>query len=104
MLVRVFGDKGGRGRNVPLISRTLPEPLVEYRRRRKPKTYLFLSWDLRSGPDRPIAEESVWVACRRARGRDLRHLSPFPFSETRTPSMPRDRGWWARAAGVFEGP
>ena len=65
MMVRVDRGKGGRSRDVPL-SPALLETLREYWRWRKRNDYLFPSRDPRRGPDHPISDKSVWVACREA--------------------------------------
>jgi site-specific recombinase XerD len=65
MMIRVDRGKGGRSRDVPL-SPTLLETLREYWRWRKPKTYLFPSRNPRRGPDQPISDKTLWIACREA--------------------------------------
>jgi integrase/recombinase XerD len=65
MMIRVDRGKGGRSRDLPL-SPALLETLREYWRWRKPKTYLFPSRDSRRGPDQPISDKSVWIACQEA--------------------------------------
>jgi site-specific recombinase XerD len=65
MMVRVDRGKGGRSRDLPL-SPALLETLREYWCWRKPKTYLFPSRDPRRGPDHPISDKSVWIACQEA--------------------------------------
>jgi site-specific recombinase XerD len=42
------------------------ETLREYWRWRNPKTYLFPSRDPRRGPEQPISDKSVWIACQEA--------------------------------------
>src|SRR5437867_12413854 len=65
MIIRVVEGKGGRSRDLPL-SPALLETLREYWRWRKPKTYLFPSRDPRRGPQQPISDKSVWLACQEA--------------------------------------
>jgi integrase/recombinase XerD len=65
MMIRVNCGKGGRSRDLPL-SPALLETLREYWRWRKPKTYLFPSRDPRRGPEQPISDKSVWLACQEA--------------------------------------
>jgi len=47
-------------------SPALLETLREYWRWRKPKTYLFPSRDPRRGPEQPISDKCVWLACQEA--------------------------------------
>lgn len=65
MIIRVVAGKGGRDRDLPL-SPALLESLREYWRWRKPRTYLFPSRDPRRGPEQPISDKSVWIACSEA--------------------------------------
>src|SRR5258707_15326397 len=65
MMIRMNCGKGGRSRDLPL-SPALLETLREYWRWRKPKTYLFPSRDPRRGPEQPISDKSVWLACQEA--------------------------------------
>src|SRR5499425_1525856 len=65
MMIRVDRGKGGRSRDLPL-SPALLETLREYWRWRKPKTYLFPSRDPRRGPEQPISDKCVWLACQEA--------------------------------------
>ncbi len=65
MMIRVDQGKGGRSRDLPL-SPALLETLREYWRWRKPNNYLFPSRDPRRGPDHPISDKSVWIACQEA--------------------------------------
>jgi integrase/recombinase XerD len=65
MMIRVVEGKGGKDRDLPL-SPTLLETLREYWRWRKPKTYLFPSRDPRRGPEQPISDKSIWIACQEA--------------------------------------
>ena len=65
MMIRVDRGKGGRSRDVPL-SPALLETLREYWRWRKPKIYLFPSRDPRRGPEQPITDKMVWIACQEA--------------------------------------
>jgi integrase/recombinase XerD len=65
MIIRVDRGKGGRSRDLPL-SPTLLETLREYWRWRRPRTYLFPSRDFRRGPEQPISDKSVWIACQEA--------------------------------------
>jgi integrase/recombinase XerD len=65
MIIRVVEGKGGKDRDLPL-SPALLETLREYWRWRKPKTYLFPSRDPRRGPQQPISDKSVWIACQEA--------------------------------------
>jgi len=65
MILRVVEGKGGKDRDLPL-SPTLLETLREYWRWRKPKTYLFPSRDPRRGPEQPISDKTVWIACSEA--------------------------------------
>ncbi len=65
MMIRVDRGKGGRSRDVPL-SPALLETLREYWRWRKPKIYLFPSRDRRRGPEQPITDKMVWIACQEA--------------------------------------
>src|SRR2546430_11282413 len=67
MMIRVDCGKGGRSRDLPL-SPALLETLREYWRWRKPKTYLFPSRDPRRGPQQPISDKTVWLACQEAAG------------------------------------
>jgi integrase/recombinase XerD len=62
MILRVVEGKGGKDRDLPL-SPALLETLREYWRWRKPKTYLFPSRDPRRGPEQPISDKTVWIAC-----------------------------------------
>jgi integrase/recombinase XerD len=48
------------------LSPALLETLREYWRWRKPKTYLFPSRLRRCGPEQPISDKSVWLACQEA--------------------------------------
>jgi site-specific recombinase XerD len=65
MILRVVEGKGGKDRDLPL-SPALLETLREYWRWRKPKTYLFPSRDPRRGPEQPISDKTVWIACNEA--------------------------------------
>ena len=65
MIIRVVEGKGGKDRDLPL-SPSLLETLREYWRWRKPKTYLFPSRDPRRGPEQPISDKTVWIACSEA--------------------------------------
>src|SRR6266700_6411768 len=65
MVIHVRQGKGGRDRDV-LLTPKLLETLREYWRWRKPKTYLFPSRDPRRGPEQPISDKSVWLACQEA--------------------------------------
>src|SRR2546422_1164790 len=65
MIIRVVAGKGGKDRDLPL-SPALLETLREYWRWRKPKTYLFPSRDPRRGPEQPISDKTVWIACSEA--------------------------------------
>jgi integrase/recombinase XerD len=65
MMIRVNCGKGGRSRDLPL-SPALLETLREYWRWRKPRNYLFPSRDPRRGPEQPISDKSVWLACQEA--------------------------------------
>ncbi len=65
MIIRVMAGKGGKDRDLPL-SPALLESLREYWRWRKPRTYLFPSRDPRRGPEQPISDKSVWIACSEA--------------------------------------
>src|SRR3989449_3756900 len=65
MIIRVVAGKGGKDRDLPL-SPALLETLREYWRWRKPKTYLFPSRDPRRGPEQPITDKMVWIACQEA--------------------------------------
>src|SRR5437667_8622597 len=65
MIIRVVAGKGGKDRDLPL-SPALLESLREYWRWRKPRTYLFPSRDPRRGPEQPISDKSVWIACSEA--------------------------------------
>jgi integrase len=65
MMIRVDRGKGGRSRDLPL-SPALLENLRAYWRWRKPKGYLFPSRDPRRGPQQPISDKSVWLACQEA--------------------------------------
>src|SRR6266404_413633 len=65
MMIRVNCGKGGRSRDLPL-SPALLETLRQYWRWRKPKTYLFPTRDPRRGPEQPITDKSVWLACQEA--------------------------------------
>src|SRR6266487_2006552 len=65
MIIRVVAGKGGKDRDLPL-SPALLETLRAYWRWRKPKTYLFPSRDPRRGPEQPISDKSVWLACQEA--------------------------------------
>jgi integrase/recombinase XerD len=65
MIIRVVAGKGGKDRDLPL-SPALLEALREYWRWRKPKTYLFPSRNRRPGPEHPISDTSVWLACQDA--------------------------------------
>ena len=64
-MIRVDRGKGGRSRDVPL-SPALLETLREYWRWRHPKTYMFPSRDPRRGPQQPISDKMVWIACQEA--------------------------------------
>ena len=65
MILRVVEGKGGKDRDLPL-SPALLETLREYWRWRMPKTYLFPSRDPRRGPEQPISDKTVWIACNEA--------------------------------------
>ena len=65
MIIRVVAGKGGKDRDLPL-SPALLETLREYWRWRMPKTYLFPSRDPRRGPEQPISDKTVWIACNEA--------------------------------------
>jgi integrase/recombinase XerD len=65
MIIRVVAGKGGKDRDLPL-SPALLESLREYWRWRKPRTYLFPSRDPRRGPEQPISDKTVWIACSEA--------------------------------------
>ena len=65
MIIRVMAGKGGKDRDLPL-SPALLEALREYWRWRKPKPYLFPSRDPRRGPEQPISDKTVWIACSEA--------------------------------------
>ena len=65
MIIRVDRGKGGRSRDLPL-SPALLQTLREYWRWRRPKTYLFPSRHPRPGPEQPISDKSVWLACQEA--------------------------------------
>ena len=65
MMIRVDCGKGGRSRDLPL-SPALLEALREYWRWRKPKTFLFPSRNHQRGPEHPISDKSVWLACQEA--------------------------------------
>ncbi len=65
MMIRVDRGKGDRSRDLPL-SLALLETLREYWRWRKPKTYLFPSRDPRRGPEQPISDKTIWIACQEA--------------------------------------
>jgi integrase/recombinase XerD len=65
MIIRGMAGKGGKDRDLPL-SPALLESLREYWRWRKPRTYLFPSRDPRRGPEQPISDKSVWIACSEA--------------------------------------
>ena len=65
MILRVVEGKGGKDRDLPL-SPALLETLREYWRWGMPKTYLFPSRDPRRGPEQPISDKTVWIACNEA--------------------------------------
>jgi site-specific recombinase XerD len=65
MIIRVERGKGGAGRDLPLTP-TLLETLREYWRCKKPRTYLFPSCEGKRGQDKPIADKTVWYACKEA--------------------------------------
>ena len=65
MILRVVEGKGGKDRDLPL-SPALLETLREYWRWRMPKNYLFPSRDPRRGPEQPISDKTVWIACNEA--------------------------------------
>ena len=65
MIIRVERGKGGKSRDLPL-SPALLETLRAYWRWRKPQVYLFPSRSPRRGPDQPISDKMVWIACREA--------------------------------------
>ncbi len=65
MILRAVEGKGGKDRDLPL-SPALLETLREYWRWRMPKTYLFPSRDPRRGPEQPISDKTVWIACNEA--------------------------------------
>jgi len=65
MMIRVDRGKGGRSRDLPL-SPVLLETLRDYWRWRKPKTYLFPSRHPQRGPEQPISDKNVWLACQEA--------------------------------------
>src|SRR5207249_1964301 len=65
VIIRVAEGKGGKDRDLRL-SPSLLETLREYWRWRKPKTYLFPSRDPRRGPEQPISDKTVWIACSEA--------------------------------------
>jgi integrase/recombinase XerD len=66
MLIRVHEGKGGKSRDLPL-SPALLETLREYWRWRQPQTYLFTTRYTALGPDHPISDKTVWIACQEAR-------------------------------------
>jgi integrase/recombinase XerD len=66
MLIRVNEGKGGKSRDLPL-SPALLETLRAYWRWRKPRTYFFPTRSTRLGPDHPISDKTVWIACQEAR-------------------------------------
>jgi integrase/recombinase XerD len=66
MLIRVQEGKGGKSRDLPL-SPALLETLRAYWLWRKPQTYLFPARSARLGPDHPISDKTVWIACQEAR-------------------------------------
>jgi integrase/recombinase XerD len=66
MLIRVNEGKGGKSRDLPL-SPALLETLRAYWLWRKPQTYLFPARSARLGPDHPISDKTVWIACQDAR-------------------------------------
>jgi integrase/recombinase XerD len=68
MLIRVQEGKGGQSRALPL-SPALLETLRAYWRWRQPQTYLFPARSARLGPDHPISDKTVWIACQEARQR-----------------------------------
>ena len=61
MIIRVVEGKGGKDRDLPL-SPALLETLREYWRWRKPKQYLFPRRS-RRGPEQPVSDKTVWIAC-----------------------------------------
>jgi integrase/recombinase XerD len=66
MLIRVQEGKGGQRRALPL-SPALLETLRAYWR--QPQTYLFPARSARLGPDHPLSDKTVWIACQEARQR-----------------------------------
>jgi site-specific recombinase XerD len=66
MLIRVHEGKGGKSRDLPL-SPALLETLRAYWRWRQPQTYLFTTRYIALGPDHPISDKTVWIACQEAR-------------------------------------
>jgi len=65
MIIRVVNGKGGKDRDLPLSPRLL-ETLREYWKWRKPRPYLFPTRSRRRGPDQPITDKAVWIACTEA--------------------------------------
>jgi site-specific recombinase XerD len=64
MIIRVVEGKGGKDRDLPL-SPALLETLRAYWHWRKPHVYLFPSRQ-RKGPDQPISDKTLWIACSEA--------------------------------------
>src|ERR1017187_4722407 len=90
MILRVVEGKGGKDRDLPL-SPALLETLREYWRWRKPKTYLFPSRDPRGGPEQPISDKTVWIACNEAARRAGMRKRVTPH--TRGGLSPDHRQW-----------
>jgi len=86
MLIHIQRGKGGRDRYVPLSPKLL-EPLREYWRWMRPKTWLFPGTVHNWRADKPITPKVVWDACQFAAQRAgiekrvyahlLRHYLPF---------------------------
>ena len=65
MIIHVVNGKGGKDRDLPL-SPALLETLREYWRWRKPKLFLFPTRNHHTGPEQPISDKTVWIACSEA--------------------------------------
>jgi integrase/recombinase XerD len=65
MIIHVVNGKGGKDRDLPL-SPALLETLREYWRWRKPKLFLFPTRNHHTGPEQPISDKTVWIACAEA--------------------------------------
>jgi site-specific recombinase XerD len=85
MVIHVHEGKNSRDRELPLTPKLL-EALRAYWRacRVKPKVYLFPSRRKTVGPERPITDKAVWIACRESARRAglSKRLAPHTLRHT----------------------